>query len=102
MADKRSRVPLDQIHLCFFSAYDKEDGSGLKYAIDYEDADDAHYQMTENEAKKLERYLKLNRDAVDLPASLQAYIAEHGFWKLEDLFEQAGIHPQLFYFYDIE
>jgi hypothetical protein len=102
MADKIARVPLDQNHLCFYSSYDIEDGTGREYSIDYEVADDEHYQMTEDEANKLETYLKANYHAAGLLAGLQTYIAQHGFWKLQNLFEQAGISPKHFCFYSIE
>ena len=102
MAGRRSCVPLDQSHLCFFSSYDNEDGTGRGYSIDYEDADDEHYQMTEDEAKKIETYLQANYHASGLLDGLQDYIAQNGFWKIQDLFGQVGISPKHYCFYSIE
>lgn len=58
--------------------------------------------MKEDEARKLETYLKDNYNAVGLLAGLQDYIAQHGLWKLQDLFGEAGISPKHFCYYSIE
>lgn len=102
MCDRMGRLPFDDQNLCFFSSFQNSDGTGKTYSIDYEDADDEHYQLSVDDVIKLEKYLTENLGAQDLLSGLQAYIQENGFWNLDKLFAQAGISPSHFCYYSID